>query len=385
MTTKAGLIHRANIDSDRIDRDLMRAALGLARRALGSTWPNPAVGCILHDPVADQVLARGWTAPSGRPHAETEALSAARRRGIEVRGATAYVSFEPCSHHGQTPPCADALIEAGIARTVVACLDPDPRVCGQGIEKLTAAGIEVTTGVLEADAEHLNGGFIARITGARPLVTWKTATGLDSRIALAGGESRWITGPEARRMAHLLRAQSDAIAIGAATARLDDPDLTCRIPGLEARSPVRVVFDADARLPSGSRLVASAREHPVWLIASETADQAVADRLAEAGVEILRVPAHGTAIDVREALALLAERGITRLLLEGGGALAASFLRAELVDEIAWFRAGVVMGGDARPVAADLALAALADAPRFEHLGTRSVGPDMLDTYRRAH
>ncbi len=363
----------------------MRAALGLARRALGATWPNPAVGCILYDPNTNRVLARGWTAPTGRPHAEAEALSAARRRGIEVRGATAYVTFEPCSHHGQTPPCADALIEAGIARAVVACLDPDPRVCGQGIEKLTAAGIEVTTGVLEAEAEHLNGGFIARITGARPLVTWKTATGLDGRTALASGESQWITGPDARRMAHLLRAQHDAIAIGAATARIDDPALTCRIPGLAARTPVRVVFDAGARLPMSSQLVATARGHPVWLIASEAADQAAAGRLTEAGIEVLRVPAHGNAIDVREALALLAERGITRLLLEGGGALAASFLRAELIDEIAWFRAGTVMGGDARPAAQDLALAALADAPRFLHLHTRSLGPDVLDTFRRTH
>lgn len=363
----------------------MRAALGLARRALGATWPNPAVGCILHDPNTNRVLARGWTAASGRPHAETEALSAARRRGVEVRGATAYVTLEPCSHHGQTPPCADALIEAGVARAVVGCLDPDPRVCGQGIEALTAAGLEVTTGVLEAEAEQLNGGFIARITGARPLVTWKTATGLDGRTALADGQSQWITGPAARRMAHLLRAQHDAIAIGAGTARLDDPALTCRIQGLQARSPVRVVFDADAGLPTSSQLSATARDHPVWLIASEAADQAAAGRLADAGVEVLRVPAHGTAIDIREALALLAERGITRLLLEGGGALAASFLRAELVDEIAWFRAGMVMGGDARPAAADLALPALAEAPRFQYLARRSLGPDVLDSFRRAH
>ncbi|MBX6375722.1 MAG: bifunctional diaminohydroxyphosphoribosylaminopyrimidine deaminase/5-amino-6-(5-phosphoribosylamino)uracil reductase RibD, partial [Acetobacteraceae bacterium] len=240
----------------------MRAALALARRGLGNAWPNPAVGCVL---VRDgRVVGRGWTQPGGRPHAETEAL---RRAGPEgARGATAYVTLEPCSHHGRTPPCCDALIAAGVARVVVALQDPDSRVNGRGIARLRAAGIAVETGLCEAEARAINAGFIRRIHLGLPLVTLKLATTLDGRIATATGESRWITGPEARREAHALRARHDAVLVGSGTVLADDPDLTCRLPGMAKTPVLRVVADSRLRTPPAARLVATARQVPTWIV-----------------------------------------------------------------------------------------------------------------------
>ena len=260
-------------------------ALALAERGLGAVWPNPAVGCVLV--AGDQVVGRGWTQPGGRPHAESEALA---RAGAAARGATAYVSLEPCAHHGETPPCTDALIAAGIARVVVALVDPDPRVSGKGIEGLEAAGIAVSTGVRAEDAEDLNRGFLKRVIEGRPLVTLKVATSLDGRIATGGGDSKWITGEAARRRAHLLRAQNDAILVGARTAMLDRPRLTCRLPGLEDRSPIRIVADRRLRLPLTDPLVAEAGDPPTWLFTIQGADSRA-----------------------------LGERGLTRVLVEGGG------------------------------------------------------------------
>src|SRR5580700_4659831 len=233
----------------RLDLGHMRTALGLARRGLGNTWPNPAVGCVI---VKDgRVVGRGWTQKGGRPHAETEALA---RAGKGAKGATAYVSLEPCSHHGKTPPCAEALIAAGVSRVVAAVEDPDPRVSGRGIARLRAAGIAVEAGLCAAEAAELNAGFFCRVAQGRPLVTLKLAASLDGRIATPTGKSRWITGPAARERAHLLRAAHDAVLIGTGTALADDPQLTCRLPGLEARSPVRIVIDRTLRLPATLRL-----------------------------------------------------------------------------------------------------------------------------------
>ena len=242
----------------------MRAALTLARRGLGLTAPNPAVGCILVN--ENRAVGRGWTRPGGRPHAETEALG---RAGSAAAGATAYVTLEPCSHHGQTPPCADALIEAGIARCVVASEDADARVSGEGLAKLRAAGVEVADGVLAEEAATLNRGHLLSRRDGRPLVTLKLATTLDGRIATAGGESRWITGPEARARGHMLRAEHDAVMVGSETALLDDPELSVRLPGLEDRKPLRVVLDRRLRLPAGHRLVTGAETHPTLVLTLE--------------------------------------------------------------------------------------------------------------------
>jgi diaminohydroxyphosphoribosylaminopyrimidine deaminase/5-amino-6-(5-phosphoribosylamino)uracil reductase len=360
------------------DQAHMRAALGLARRGLGNTWPNPAVGCVI---VRDgQVVGRGWTQPGGRPHAETEALS---RAGAAARGATAYVTLEPCSHWGRTPPCCDALIRAGIARVVVATGDPDPRVDGRGLQRLRDAGVAVETGLLGEAARAVNAGFARRITLGLPLVTLKLATSLDGRIATAEGESRWITGAEARRAAHGLRARHDAILVGSGTVLADDPDLTCRIPGM-ARVPLaRVVADSRLRTPLDARLVATAREVPTWIATRTGQKPAALAPYQAAGVEILTVRRGKAGLDLPMLLGALAQRGVTRVLAEGGAGIAAGLLRAGLVDRIAWFHAPGVMGGDGLPAVQPLPLASLSAMPRFVRIASRPLGPDWLTEFRR--
>src|SRR5689334_13539633 len=357
----------------------MRAALGLARRGLGNTWPNPAVGCVL---VRDgRVVGRGWTQPGGRPHAETEALA---RAGELARGATAYVTLEPCSHWGRTPPCCDALIRAGVARVVVAAGDPDPRVDGRGLARLREAGIRVDTGLFQAEAVALNAGFARRITEGRPLVTLKLATTLDGRIATAKGESRWITGAEARRAAHAIRARHDAVLVGSGTVLADDPDLTCRLPGM-ARVPLaRVVADARLRTPLSARLVATARSVPSWIATAPGHKPAELAPYQQAGVELLMVRRGKPAgLDLAALLAALAQRGVTRVMAEGGAGIAAGLLREGLVDRIAWFHAPGVMGGDGLPAVQPLPLAELSAMPRFRRVASRPVGTDWLTEFER--
>jgi len=358
----------------------MRAALGLARRALGNTWPNPAVGCVLVD-AEGAVAGRGWTQPGGRPHAETEAL---RRAGASGKGATAYVSLEPCDHYGQTPPCSKALIDAGIDRAVVAIEDPDERVAGKGIARLRAAGIETNVGLLAEEAEEINLGFLLKQREHRPLVTLKLATSLDGRIATARGDSQWITGSAARAWAHSLRAGHDAIAVGIGTAIADDPQLTCRLPGLPNRPPVRIVFDSKLHLPAESRLVANIGDGPVLVITGQGADKKRAELLQALGVAVIEVAcdAEGRPEAVA-SLRALADYGITRLLVEGGGILAGTFLRAGLVDRIAWFRAPMAIGGDGLPAIAPFGVAGLDAAPGFVRTAIDRVGPDILERYRR--
>ena len=357
----------------------MRGALSLARRGLGNVWPNPAVGCVI---VRDgRVVGRGWTQPGGRPHAEAEALA---RAGEGARGATAYVTLEPCCHWGKTPPCADALIAAGVRRVVVAVEDPDPRVAGGGIARLREAGLAVETGLCEAEAAELNAGFFMRVRLGRPLVTLKLATSLDGRIATASGESRWITGAASRERAHLLRAMHDAVLVGTGTAIADDPELTCRLPGLAGRSPLRIVLDRQLRIPSASRLFTTARDVPTWVLTPATADAARQQALRDSGVEIVAVELDAAGdIDLAAALGRLAERGLTRLLVEGGGRLAAALLRSGLVDRLLWFHAPLLLGGDAVPAIAALGLDALAAAPAFEPLASERLGDDALSTFRR--
>jgi diaminohydroxyphosphoribosylaminopyrimidine deaminase/5-amino-6-(5-phosphoribosylamino)uracil reductase len=357
----------------------MRAALVLARRNLGAVWPNPAVGCVL---VRDgAVVGRGWTRISGRPHAETEALM---RAGTAAAGATAYVTLEPCSHHGQTPPCADALIAAKVARVVAAAEDPDPRVSGRGLAALRAAGIAVETGVLAEEATELNAGFFMRVTVGRPLVTLKAATTLDGRIATHRGESRWITGEAARHRAHGLRAQHDAIVVGVGTALADDPQLTCRLPGLTARSPVRIVVDPRLRLPLTAQVVQTAAKTPTWVVTYTDADRTRRNILKECGVELIELAPAGDRPDMEEMMCAFAARGLTRVLVEGGGRLTGALLGAGLIDRIVWFRATSIMGGDGTPVAQAFGVDQVAQAPRFTRLGVETCGEDIVETYAAA-
>jgi len=358
------------------DLEHMRAALALAARGLGNTWPNPSVGCVILG--EGRVIGRGWTRPGGRPHAETEAL---RQAGAAARGATAFVTLEPCCHWGRTPPCTDALIAAGISRVVVALRDPDARMDGQGLARLRAAGIAVEEGLCGAEAASLNVGFIKRVRHGLPMVTLKLATSLDGRIATATKESRWITGPEARRAAHALRARHDAILVGSGTVIDDDPELTCRLPGGVPVPAPRVVADARLRMPLGARLVRSARAVPTIVATIPGHPDSALAPLREAGVEILEVPAGPEGLAMRGILEALAARGITRLLAEGGSGIAASLLREGLVDRLAWFHAGLVIGGDGIPAAYALPLPELARAPKFRRVAVRQLGRDLLSEF----
>jgi diaminohydroxyphosphoribosylaminopyrimidine deaminase/5-amino-6-(5-phosphoribosylamino)uracil reductase len=361
------------------DLSHMRAALALARRGLGNAWPNPSVGCVV---VRDgRVVGRAVTAPGGRPHAEPLALAMA---GAAARGATVYVTLEPCCHHGRTPPCTDALIAAGVARVVIAVRDPDPRVNGAGIDRLRAAGIAAEEGLLGTEAEELNAGFFSRVRCGRPLVTLKLASTLDGRIATRSGESRWITGEPARRMAHALRGRHDAVMVGVGTVLTDDPDLTCRIPGYQPAGPVRVVADSHLRTRLTCRLVASAKQVPTWLIARDSADAGRRRALEAAGAEVITVAAGTLGVELEAALAALGGRGITRVLVEGGAQLAAALLRADLVDRIAWFHAPTVMGADGWPAAQAFGTDRLAAMPRFVRASATELGEDMLTELRRA-
>jgi diaminohydroxyphosphoribosylaminopyrimidine deaminase/5-amino-6-(5-phosphoribosylamino)uracil reductase len=351
----------------------MAVALGLAQRSLGRVWPNPAVGCVIVDRDG-RMAGAGWTQDGGRPHAETEAI---RQAGARARGGVAYVSLEPCAHQGQTGPCASALIASGVARVVSAIEDPDPRVSGKGHEMLRAAGIAVTTGILHAAATQLNGGFLSRVRRGRPLVTLKLATTLDGRIALPSGQSQWITGHQARAHAHLVRSQHDAVLVGIGTVLADDPELTCRLPGVHHPRLVRVVADTQAKLPEASRLVQGAGRSPVWLL---TARPDNAARLARHNVRILPVAAGPEGIDLPQAMALLAGEGLTRLMVEGGSRLHASLLRLNLADRIVWYRASAIMG-EGVPAFCGTTLARLDDMPRVLRKETRQLGQDVLETY----
>ncbi len=367
-----------------LDQRHMATALALAARGLGRVAPNPAVGCVIAR--GAQVLGRGWTQPGGRPHAEAVALTQARQRfGAEaIRGATAYVSLEPCAHHGRTPPCANALAEAGVARVVAPLADPDARVNGRGFEILRQAGVEVETGLMAAEAARINAGFLSRKTRGRPHLTLKMAATLDGRIATATGESRWITGPEARRRAHLMRAQSDALLIGAGTARADDPMLDVRGLGLEHTAPIRVVADSMLSLEPTSRLALSASDGPpLWLAHGPGAPMDRRRTLQEAGAEMLETPLDVDGrLDIAALMGALAERGLTRVMCEGGGRIASALLHAELVDEIVWFTAGAAIGAEGLPSLGALALNQLANAPRFSLERVETVGADVMSVWR---
>ena len=357
------------------DHAFMARALELARKGLYSTHPNPRVGCVI---VRDgRIVGEGWHARAGEPHAEVNAL---RQAGDKARGATAYVTLEPCSHHGRTPPCADALINAGVGRVVAAMQDPNPQVGGEGLLRLMHAGIAVQSGVLEVEARALNAGFIKRMEHGLPFVRVKLAMSLDGRTAMASGESQWITGPAARAAVQRLRARSSVVLTGADTVLADDARLTVRPDELglgaelsalaQARPPLRVLVDGRLRVPLsvpffqvGAAMVATC------------AAASARDRYLDDGHELLAVPSSNGHVDLRKLLLELAARGANEVLVEAGPRLAGAFARQGLVDEYQLFVAPKLLGSSARPLL-DLPLARMADAPSLKIVEMRAVGDD---------
>ncbi|MEA2995781.1 MAG: diaminohydroxyphosphoribosylaminopyrimidine deaminase, partial [Alphaproteobacteria bacterium] len=345
------------------------------------TWPNPSVGAVLVRPDDGQpvIVGRGWTQPGGRPHAEIEAL---RRAGAAARGATLYVTLEPCSHHGKTPPCADAILAAGVTRVVSALEDPNPEVAGQGHGRLRAAGIAVEVGLGADQARRDHAGHLRRMRDGRPHVTLKLAVSADHKAGLAGRRPAAITGEPARARVHRLRATNDAILVGIGTVLADDPQLTCRLPGMEARSPVRVVLDARLRLPPGSALATSARATPVWVVSAPDAPAEAERALRELGVEVLRAPAQAGRLDLAAVLRMLAGRGITRLMVEGGPTVAAAFVAADLVDVAALFRSRKTIGPEGVDALEGMRIETM--TARLKALGREPVGEDSVEFLERA-
>ena len=363
---------------DADDHRFMSLALALGRRGLGNAWPNPAVGAVV---VKDGiVVGRGWTQPGGRPHAEAQAL---QRAGEAARGATIYATLEPCSHHGKTPPCVDAIIAAGVARVVSAIEDPNPKVAGQGHARLRAQGITVDVGVGAEEASRAHAGHIRRVRDGRPHVTLKLAVSSDGKVALAGRKPARITGEAANARVHLMRAMNDAVLTGIGTVLADDPQLTCRLPGMERRSPVRVVLDSALRLPPGSRLATSAAQTLVWVFAGEGISAETERPMVDLGVEVLRVPGAAGRLDLGAVLRGVAARGITRLMVEAGPIVSAAFLAADLVDEAALFRSAVAIGADGIDALDGMPLSALTLSPKLRLVGSEQIGADTLEMFER--
>ncbi len=359
------------------DERLMAAALSLGRRNLGQTFPNPAVGALVvrwqdGEPV---VVSRGFTARGGRPHAEAEAL---KRAGAAAKGATIYVTLEPCVPHGRGVPCTDTIIQMGIARTVIALADPNPGTGGRGIARLREAGVTVTVGPGEAETKRAHAGHIRRMRDGRAHVILKLAVSADGRTGLAGRKPVDISCERSRAEAHMLRATSDAVLVGVGTVLADDPMLNCRLPGMADRSPIRIVLDGRLRTPLSARIVQSAREIPLWIIARPDAPLEPQRALEAAGAQVMRVSAAGGKVDLGEALWLLATREVTRVLVEGGPILSAALLKANLVDEAVIVRSPKALGDDAIAALEGMPLSALVENPRLAVVERRSAGEDTL-------
>jgi diaminohydroxyphosphoribosylaminopyrimidine deaminase/5-amino-6-(5-phosphoribosylamino)uracil reductase len=371
------------VESDQSDdARFMALALALGRRGLGRTWPNPAVGAVIvrDDGSGPVIVGRGWTQPGGRPHAETEAL---RRAGAAARGATLHVTLEPCSHHGKTPPCVDAIVEAGIVRVVSALEDPNPQVAGAGHWRLADSGVVVEIGPGAEEARHAHAGHIRRVRDGRPHVMLKLAVSADGKAGLAGRRPAAITGEAARDHVHLMRARSDAVLTGIGTVLADDPLLTCRIPGMANRSPVRVVLDGKLRLPLDSRLVATAGEIPLWVVTSDGASWQRGEALLGKGVEVIQAAETNGRLDLPNVLERLANRGITRLMVEAGPIVAAAFLQADLIDEAVLLRSPNSIGADGIGALEGLSLEALTQSPHLIMAGREEVGGDMIEHFQR--
>jgi diaminohydroxyphosphoribosylaminopyrimidine deaminase/5-amino-6-(5-phosphoribosylamino)uracil reductase len=360
------------------DEHMMAIAVAMARRGLGQSAPNPAVGAVIADRETGEVIARGWTQRGGRPHAETEAI---RRAGARARGTAMYVTLEPCAHQGVTPPCANAIIAAGIGRVVAGIEDPDPRTAGQGFARLREAGVEVVCGVLAEEARWVTLGHVLRVTSQRPFVQVKIAVAADGSVPRGqGGRPAWVTEAHARAVGQRLRAEADAILVGARTVRDDDPELTCRLPGLASRSPVRVILSRNLDLPLAAKLVLSARPVAVLAICGAGADASRRAALQDLGVEVTEVGEADGGLSAGAVMETLAARGITRLLVEGGPSVWRSFAAAGLVDEAIVFRAGHATEG-ANP--SDVVRQLLPGAA-LNLAGARRIGDDTMTVFRRA-
>jgi diaminohydroxyphosphoribosylaminopyrimidine deaminase/5-amino-6-(5-phosphoribosylamino)uracil reductase len=364
--------------NEKDDERFMRLALALGRRNLGRTWPNPAVGAVV---VKDGIIVgRGWTQPGGRPHAETQAL---KRAGKLAEGATMYVSLEPCSHKGKTPPCADAIIRAGVARVVSAMQDPNPEVAGGGHAKLAAKGIQVDVGLDANEALRIHAGHVKRIAADRPLVVLKLAVSADDKVAAAGRRPVAISGEEARERVFLMRAHSDAIMVGIGTILADNPALTVRLPGMFELSPVRVVLDSQLRLPLASHVVATVRETPTWVFGGHTASPIAEEILTERGVKVFRVGTRDGRLDLAEVLKILGGEGITRVMVEGGPTVAASLVKNDLIDQAVLLRSDKPIGPDGIDPLADMPFRMLTHSVDLAMCGSEQVGPDRIEYFER--
>lgn len=366
-----------NTATEADDARFMALALALGRRGQGNTWPNPAVGAVI---VKDGVIVgRGWTQPGGRPHAEVEALRHAKK---SAQGATMYVTLEPCSHQGQSPPCADAIVRAGIARVVSAIEDPNPEVAGKGHEKLRAKGIAVDVGLGADDARRAHAGHFARVQKARPFVTLKLALSEDGKAGLAGRKPIALTGEAARNRVFQMRGQSDAILVGIGTVLSDNPQLNCRLPGMLERSPVRVVLDATLKLPMSTSVVATTSATPTWVFTSRKPSSIAEEILQQKGCKVFRVGDANGMLDLDEVLKILTEQGITRLMVEGGPKIAASFVGGDLIDEVVLLRAEKTIGADGIDALEGMPLGALTEG--LQSRGTERLGADTLEIFERA-
>jgi len=363
-----------NVQSFEFEQEaFMRLALSLARRGLGNVWPNPAVGCVIVS--KGQIVGRGWTMPGGRPHAEVVAL---KQAGGLARGGEVYVTLEPCCHEGKTGPCAEALVSAGIKKIYISTLDPDPRVNGKGVLFLKKNKISTSVGLLEKEAIRLNLGFFLKISQGRPLVTMKTASTLDGKIALGNGLSKWITNESARGFSHLFRYIHDAVAVGSGTVLADNPELTCRLPGITNCNKPRIILDRRLRTADDSNLANSARETPVWIVTSDTHKKHKFKKLEEKGVKIILSPLSGEPkTDLINILKHLGKLGLTRLLFEPGSQLGAALLTAGLVDQLVVFRSSSIAGNDGVGMIGNLYLSEISNMPKM----VRSYGLEIEENY----
>ena len=360
-----------------IDQNWMKKALRLAVRGRGNVSPNPPVGCILVK--KEKVIGRGWTQPSGRPHAEVMAL---KQAGERAKGATAYCTLEPCAHFGKTPPCCDALIEAGISQVIVAAKDPDPRVNGQGIKRLREAGINVVENVCKENALEVMQGFFHVQKFARPFVTLKLGMSIDSRLATIAGQSKWITGDQARRSVHLLRAKNDAILTGVGTIIRDDPQLNCRLPGLEEYSPTRILVDSKLRLPVDSQFAQTASKHKSFVFTTDKADASKTEILNNMGVNVFQISSDkGEHVSMPQCLKKIAQEGTTTVLVETGSTLSTSLLQNNLIDKLVVYRAPTVIGGDGIAAWHPLGVEHLSESKTFAIQKIEQIGTDIEETY----
>ena len=373
---------RAVGTTDALDARFMALALTLGGRGLGQTWPNPSVGAVIvgNDNGIPVILGRGITRPGGRPHAETEAI---RLAGLRAKGATLYVTLEPCSHHGKTPPCVEAIIAAGIVRVVSATEDANPEVAGQGHARLRAAGIAVVVGIGAQEAQRAHAGHFRRVRDGRPHVTLKLAISADGKVGLAGRQPMAISGDAARARVHLMRAQHDAILIGIGTALADNPQLSCRLPGMISRSPVRIVLDSNLRLPHASALVATARETPLWVFCSSEAAAANESALQNIGANVMWTDGAQGRLNLSQLLKTVAGRGVTRLMVEGGPTVAASLIDADLVDEVILLRSANKIGDTGIDALEGMPLTVVTQSPRFQMRDSETVGSDVFEFYER--